>query len=796
MSFKDCIDTALGTGKVSPAKAETGKAAYDAAYAKQITAGLAEPDAALQAAIDATERMTRVTKERRWQKVNEIQRAHEIHTRLHGAKNLDREVTLLMEELELTYDSVMGMAMANASEFIVEYSPRNAGLTRPTAGLDEIPHAAFGESTDPTAIKMYEAIKSSLEVLRAWANRMGANIPDNPKNVLFQTHDAVKVSSVQREEWVNDHLTDGILDWETMRYAGEVIEEGDREEILGKVYDAIISDGIAGTPAAQRQAPNLANRLNRDRFLYYANGNAWNLMQKKYGAGNVHQQLIGMFDAMARDISIMKVFGPSPDTMLRYTQAEIEGIGAAKDLAIGANERKELAKARRIAERAEEQFRIHSRHVPTLESNAPIQAFSTVKTVAVNAVLGSLFVPSFIGDAFNSKTASLLLDLPSVKFFREYFSEASFTKEKRIEAMEAMVIQEHSISVAANRIRYFGLMDGPAWARNITEFTYRAGLTSLHTQIARNARGKSFLGMLARHRKMQYDDLPFASFMAEHQITKADWDAFRTTPPHVVKGVEFLRPLDFIRAGNAEAGLKFANMMQAYIKVAVPDASLRARAAIGEALDPNKPVTQGLKAALSLTSHPLTVYFNHMQRIRFHRNPLRIAAQYFAWMTVGGMFITQAKALLNGENLYNMTPLDDSGNLTEDSGRRWLDFMGRSVLNGGSLGILGDAVFNTVSIANSEYRPGNPTEEYLKSLLKLTIGNVGDVIAGEETNAAKEALDFASKNVPEFWQIKLLMRRYIKDELLRMADPAAYERKVQYQQEATEDRGTWWGMDE
>lgn len=794
MTFAACVQTAVEAGRVSQAKAEAGIAEYTRQVERHLSAGLKGVDAELQAAIAATEKMTNVSKTRRWQKLNEIQRAHEIYTRLRSAKDVDREATLIMEDMELTYDSVMGLAMANTDSFLVDYAPTAAGLRRPTAGLDEIPRAAFGESSDPVALRAYNAIKDTLAVLTAQANRLGASIVENPKNVLFQTHDAVRVSSVSRDEWVNDHLADGILDWETMRWQGEPILAGERKEILEKVYDNIISDGIISQKSGQRQIVNLANRLNRDRFLYYASGNAWNAMQTKYGAGNVHQQFVGMMDALAKDISILSVLGPSPDTQMRYFKNEIELLGVEKDAAKGSTQRKYLAAARRTGETVQRMYDIHARHVPSLESNLPVSLFSGLKTIAVNAVLGGLFIPSFIGDAANARTASLLTNMPATRYFREYFKNFVPSKRSKMEAMQMMVTFEHGISIATNRIRYLGLMDGPNWARNVSEFTYRATLTSHHTQVARNVNGKNFQALLANSRNIEYDDLPFASFLAEHQISKAEWDAFRQTPVYVLKGAEFLRPLDFIRAGNDAAGIKFANAMQAFMKLAVPDASLRARAAIGEANDPNQPITQGAKAMLSLTAHPITIYFNHMQRIRHSNNKLSLAMRYFLWMTAGGMAITQVKALANGEGLYDMTPFDDSGTATEESFSRWVDFMGRSVVNGGSLGILGDVLFNTIDIANSKYRPGNPTEEYFKALARLTVGNANELMQGEETNAAKEALLFADKNIPDFWQTKLIVNRYFMDELLREADPAAYERKLRYQQETTEDRGTWWGM--
>lgn len=576
-----------------------------------------------------------------------------------------------------------------------------------------------------------------------------------------------------------------------MRYAGEKIEAGQREEILRQVYRGIISDGADDLATAQGRQPNLANRLNRDRFLYYASGDAWNAMQKAYGAGNVHQQVISMVDAMAKDISILMKFGPSPDSMKQFAIKNAENRGYELDAAAGANRRKELNKVRRRVATMEEEYKIHSRHVPSLESNFAVQAWTTLPKLAVNALLGSIFIPNFISDTFNARAVNNLFNMPAAKALREYMSSVPQTKEGRQELINAGVIFEHGISIATNRIRYMGLQDGPAWIRNVGEFTYRFGLTSLHTQIARDAAAKSFQSTLWGARGLEFDDVPFAAFMVENGITKADWDAMRAVPEFSWNGAKALRPIDLWRGGNVDAGVKFSNMMQSYIRSRVIDPSLRTRAALGEGIDPNSVRGQLWRTVTSLSSFPIEIFFNHLRRIQHSSNKMQMMAQYFAWMTVGGMFITNTKAVFNGQNPY--WGQDESGEFNPFTARG-LDFLGRSVVNGGSLGILGDTLFNTINIANSGYRPGNPTEEYIASLLKLTIGNATDAVQGEETNVAADALAFAQKNIPEFWQTKLLVRRYITDELLRESDPAAWERKKKREQEATE--GVWWGMGE
>lgn len=108
------------------------------------------------------------------------------------------------------------------------------------------------------------------------------------------------------------------------------------------------------------------------------------------------------------------------------------------------------------------------------------------------------------------------------------------------------------------------------------------------------------------------------------------------------------------------------------------------------------------------------------------------------------------------------------------------------------MGILGDLIFNNINISNSSYRPGNPTEEYLKAAHKLTIDNLIDAAKGDDLEVGADALNFLDENTPDFWYMKLLMQRSIMDQALEMADPAGYRAKQRYEREHAE--GMWWGQ--
>ena len=790
MNFKDCIDTAVSTGKLSAKKAGESHAAFDKEFARAKAAGETEGQAATTAALKAVEEITTLKAEKRWQRINEMQRAHTIHTRMAASKDPARELERIADEMELSYETTIAFAQSHLDLLMSKYKPKLGGLSQSVDNMDDAVYEAFGVSRNPEAKELADTVVASMELLRKMANAAGASIPESKNRHMFQSHDQVRVSAVPEETWVRDHLEEGTLDWDVMRFEGKKINPENREEILRRVYRGIVNDGAGRGGTAQHQEPGLATRLNRDRFLYYAGPEAWIKMQTKYGTGNFYEQTIGMIDAMAKDISILKTFGPSADALKEFAKREARERAAELNLAKKPGKRDVVKNIDRQIQVFEDMYRIHSRHVPSIDGNAAVGAFTTVRTIATNALLGGVFIPSFFGDLANMKMGRHFFNLPTARVFRGYAKNFVPTKQNIQQAVRGGVIYENATALATSRIRYFGMMDGPAWARRISDFTYRSGLAAHHTQVARNAEGKNFMGLLWDHKGLKFDDTPFMPMLVELGITDKQWDLFRVNAEKDVRGAKFLSPVDmYERAGSSgerAVAEKFGQLMQMYIRTAIPAPTLRSRRAAGEATDPNSAIGQLVRSTLSHMSFPISIHFNQLRRIADApgiRNKMRLASLYFAWTFAAGIGITQAKALAQGQNLYSLDPFDEDQAL----GFNW-NFYGRALINGGSFGILGDLLFNQIAVANSGYKPGTPVAEYFKSATKV----LNDLAQGEPV--AKDALSFMDKNIPDFWYTKLLVNRTIMDTVLEEADPAAYQRKIAFQQEHEE--GSWWGMGE
>lgn len=783
MSFVDCIRTAVEAGKLAPKKGSQAEAFYASLKEEGIAQGLGDDAADTYAASKTLEKITTLTSNKRWQRINEMRKAHSLFEDFNGSKNPAKTILSLGERLNIIYDRVRGQSMTNLDRLILKYKPKLGGLVNPVDNMDNVVRAAFGDIRNPEAGALSKAIMDTLEWLRLRANMEGASIPVNKNRVLPQTHDRLKVRSYAKEEWINDHLRN--LDWETMRYQGDEIPVNQREEILGKVYDGIVTNGKNRLKPGQTNNTPLAGRLARDRFLYYKDGDAWLEMQDKYGSGNVFQQVVGQIDAMSKDIANMELLGPNPNTMKFFVEHLADKRAAELELASprkGKSKIKETEEAKGTWER---EYDIFNHLVLNGEENIMAQTIATIRTITLAAKLGAVYIAS-LGDIGITKWTRGLYGLPETGVARAYFKNFVRNQESAQRAINAGIVFESGLSLAHSFQRYFGALDGPHWARKFSDVVFRSGLATLHTQTVSNAAGLELLGFFAEHAGKSFDETPFAAAMRASGITEADWNAFRATAIHEDRGAKFLRPVDMYNNAKDETTKrtadKFQDFMQRFVHLASPRPNLRVRAFLGEDIDANRVMGQFVKSISMLASFPATIFFNHLGRIMQleGQDKIKQFAKFFTYLTAGGAFVTQAKAIAQGKDPHDMTSTE---------------FWGRAVINGGSLGILGDMIFNNINISNSQYNHNTPLKQSWRAFQKLTFDNIFDAWNGEKLDIGKDALGFVENFTPKLWQFRLLFDRAIGDELFRAADPAAYRRMVASQktQERETGQGYWWG---
>jgi hypothetical protein len=794
MSFKDCIDTAVADGRLAASKATVAKQAFDDAIAEGLATGLTQDIAEQAAGLKALEQVTNLTKQKRWERLNDLKRANALHNQIATAANPIRALDEVIELIDLRYKAISGQAMASLDQFILKYMPKWGGLHLPQDGLDDIVAGTFGKAVTPEGKATGQAVLDVRKHLAKRANLAGANIDIESKTGMPQSHDRLKVKAVPEQEWVQDHLR--TLDWSVMRFNRKPIPVEMREEVLKRTYEGIVTHGKIRLEAGQAENRSLVSQLNEDRFLWYAGPDEWLEMQGKYGRGNPHQQILGMIEAQSRDIAVLEVLGTNPSAMNGYVtrlankraaELQLEGKPIPMTLAVQGDW---VSAASAKASDYLSQYDVVTNSIVNGEESFWIQSLSAVRTASSSLLLGAVFLSS-VGDVAIGKWAGQFNRMPATKLIRNYLTHFVKGKMSAEEAMGLGIAFESGISMASALQRFVGPIEGPYWARRFSDVVYRAGLATRFTQTGKNVNGILVAQRWARDRHLPFSELPYAPALREMGITEADWNVFRNGPVYEKEGVGHLRPLDLWEKGTTEAERqaadKFANFLQRYVELAVPTTTVRARTALGAAIPATTLRGQFARTQAALASFPATIMFNHLSRILNMptgvNDKLMQFGKLFLYLTLGGALVTQLKAIATGKDLHDMSTIDF-----------WL----RAAINGGSFGLAGDFVMNNINAATQGYSPSTPLEQQVSGGLKLTFGNALKMAKGEETSIGKDAYKFASGMVPKLWWYRVAMDRMMEELFLQEIDPAAYSRLQQKQQEveAETGQGMWWGTGE
>jgi len=123
-----------------------------------------------------------------------------------------------------------------------------------------------------------------------------------------------------------------------------------------------------------------------------------------------------------------------------------------------------------------------------------------------------------------------------------------------------------------------------------------------------------------------------------------------------------------------------------------------------------------------------------------------------------------------------------------------------AMMQGGGLGIFGD--FIQVSGVTNENRYGNsaiatftgPFGSMVEDAVGLGVSAVDTLagtVTGEDTNFSKEIVRNAKRYMPgnNVWFLRLMLERYIWDDLELMADPRAARKRKKYERKIKTERG-------
>ena len=223
--------------------------------------------------------------------------------------------------------------------------------------------------------------------------------------------------------------------------------------------------------------------------------------------------------------------------------------------------------------------------------------------------------------------------------------------------------------------------------------------------------------------------------------------------------------------------------------MAVIEAGLREKTWLTGSFKKGSEMGEILRSILQFKSFPAALAMKHGSR-KVGGSIFKTRAFLVALTSVLGAFVVQLKEIVNGNDPATIWDSDDP--------QKTVDFMKRSVAQGGGLSILGDILVAGMDPTGrgADGVATGPIGSDFKAILGLTFGNAVQLANGVETNAGNEAFKFVKGKIPaqNLWYTKAATNRMFFDELQDMIAPG-YREKVMRKAEKQYGRTQYWGDD-
>ena len=601
-----------------------------------------------------------------------------------------------------------------------ELSTTMWGLKRDVEGGRAFVRAVIdGDTTNPIATKMAGEANAMLEFLRTRFNRFGGDIGKlrTGKGYLPQTHDAVAIRKVPKEEWVK--FTTNLLDDATRMD----IERGALD--LGEVYDTIATGGLSKIGVGggvKGRGKSVANKHKEERVLDFKDADSWIAYQERFGARDPLATLDNHIRTMTTDMAMIETLGPNPEAMFRTL---LDGVESKRTLAGEAKPGAGLDMTQKMWNVISGKVDQDTGRFAMAEALQALRALNTA-TLLNSAAISTITDPLLAAFTATYKGMNPLATLGN--YAKNFAKSAS---KRGFEEQQLMGLGADVFSSEVTR-RYSELGSG-FWA-TASEAVMRATMMNVLTESAR----MSF--------KAQY----FKKILGKRKISDLSVDE------HIRLLEEVQQEADYaIIMGNSRA---------------------RAFSTMGEA----KGTVTGevVRSSTQFMTFPAT--FMIMQGSRMFRQAnsrLAYGAALFTVLTAGGAIAMMGKDASKGYGVRaGFNPFDED---TDEKDA--LKFWAAAATQGGGIGIVGDFFFSDVNRfgGSKAMTVGGPTVGTAGELLDLTYGNLQQAFDPDDvdTHFGSELVEFSNRhlNPVKTWYTQAVWENYVIRNLKIMLDED-YER--------------------
>lgn len=800
MSFWDCVDAAMNDEEVR-ARRDFGERAQKMwrdmsdRYERQ---GHTRDQAEALAAEDVKAAFKKEAGETRHVYLSRVANLRKQQAEVASAAKPDMREK--MERLDYQHRGLVRRFNGLLSDFLGEHHRDIAGRVKNPAGLKDIVRELHGEASgNETARIMAQGIRVALEDMRIMFNDAGGLIGKLDDWGLPHVHNRQAVTRAGFDRWfaqinervnwkrMEDHLTGKPFQAEN----GPMPSLQTRQRVLREVYDSIVF-GKNSTEAVYGRPKGVATykKHSEQRILHFKTSDDWIEYNRQFGSGDPFKSLMGHVHRMARDITLMREFGPNPGLGAEYRQ-QLWMKKARGNEALTAAAEKDTSRGLRM-------FRVLSGG-PMAESALQdwIATFmSSTRHVLTSAFLDRAIIAS-MSDMNTMRLAAQSIGLnPENVIGKQIGALKSLSRE---ELMRAGWVAD-TMSDAGTALARFQQEVAPSEvAERLSSAAMRVQGLSQWTDRGRATFYQELSGLFASQsgRSLNDVDEPLRSLLRKHRVTDDEWRAF--TDPETFftadNGATFAMPIYWREATKMprdradEIFFKMQGLAEEQIEIAVPTQSLLARGytdPVAYDMPPGSIGYEVMKSGLMFKSFAMTFSINQYRQIMARPTiggRIGYGLNLAAGATALGALALQANEMLMGRDPQDMTNPS---------------FWARAAMKGGGFGIVGDIV----STGQASWGGGfasyvaGPMPQVGQDVWDLTFKNAFALAMGEDPKFAEDLSRMGKRYTPMGQTVAVgpAIDRLFWDQLQLFLDPDSANALVKATRKTDNlyGRGTFW----
>jgi hypothetical protein len=677
--------------------------------------------------------------------------------------------------LDKEYEAILGIGHEELAKTLEKYRYRlsRSFFKHDSEGMNNVIRALWGgEVADQEATKVAQAVRNMTDTYRElWNGYSPHEISKlesfNLPLIMEQTQVKKFADANEFINFVKPLIKDEYIVPLTSEVTGELIpnREAIIDKILTSIYENKITDGfkqIDTAPIRPFMPKQLGMKHQEHRLLHWKDGDSWLAASNRLGSGKPMDAINNYMDMMSRDIAAIRKFGPNPDYMVDkiYSMTKNEVFKNSYDLLMGRN---------------------------LGVNNTTAQVFQIARNLSLAPKISMATITTISDRGFTAMT-NKMLDIPVFKSITSYINGLRHVTHKmRRQALTHMgFTAEYAMNRLQNVARY-AEVTGYGKSAQLVDATVRATGLNYATVVGKETFLWEFARTLHLNRGKAFENLPkrLKAWMDRSGISKEDWSLITKAEPYKVKAGGFAdEVINPAAIENIDTRIRLVAGMREEMGFAIPETTTKTRAVLRAGTKRGTFTGELFQSATMLKSFPVTLFLTHGMRVLNMTGPDRL--MYLAGLitstTMLGAIALQAKEVLRGK-----TPRDWK------SGEFWREAM----LQGGVTGILGDFVLeDPAKFGGAAKRLTGPLLSDAADLTGLLWMSASDLMDKDkkimDRLGGQGLRKVESMNPLNTWATKLVLERYVYDNINKMTDPQWSKRQRSFTRRMRKERDQKW----